>query len=170
VDVFFDWVEEQAEGDLLWVDGEAPTLSIKSPTDGAEVDADTAIDVEVEAADNIEVTKLELEVDGTVVDSVDAASHLFEVTLTAGEHTIMVTARDEAGNEKEATVTVKAGTDQQPDAGSADAGADAGASTDAGSGEREPEGCELTSPEAADPSLVGLLCLLALGASIRRRR
>ena len=174
VDVFFDWVDEQAQGDVLWVDGEAPTVSIKSPADGAQLEVDAAVDVEVEAADNIDVTELELEIDGTIVDSASTASHVFEVTLAPGERTIVVTARDEEGNEAEASITVQVGDDQQSDAGLADAGSDAGGdagvSTDAGDNEREPEGCALTSPTAADPSSVWLLCMLALWAAARRRR
>ena len=80
-----------------------PEVSITSPAEGAEVSGPTA--VTATATDNVDVTKVELEVDGTVVDTDNSSPYSLNWNATAvGAHTLRAVAYDAAGNTGESAV------------------------------------------------------------------
>ncbi len=79
-----------------------PEVTITSPDEGDEVSGPTT--VTATATDNEGVAEVELEVDGTVVDSDDSSPYSFDWNATAaGPHTLQAIAHDEAGNTGEST-------------------------------------------------------------------
>ncbi|MBT9554709.1 MAG: discoidin domain-containing protein, partial [Myxococcales bacterium] len=80
---------------LVLVDRTLPTITLVAPLDGATVSK--TIDVVVAANDDVAVTTVTLDVDGTIVATDTAAPWQFSLdtrTLTPGAHTLTVTARD----------------------------------------------------------------------------
>lgn len=112
VDVHLDWLKEVSGGDLL-VHGEEPPISqdttppqvqILSPMPNATVDALTTVTAQI--TDDGEIQGALLRVDGVDAGSLQQGPYLFQVSLTAGAHTIEVVARDAAGNEGRSSVSV----------------------------------------------------------------
>ena len=84
-----------------------PTISITSPTNGASVSG--TINVLVYATDNVGVTAVTLSVDGALVSSSSASPFTNSWNsglVTNGTHTLMVTAKDAAGNQKTSSIQV----------------------------------------------------------------
>ncbi|HEV2888720.1 MAG TPA: Ig-like domain-containing protein, partial [Jatrophihabitans sp.] len=75
----------------------APSTAITAPADGASVSAG-AVTVTATASDNVAVTSLDLQVDGTVVSSDSSAPYSFSWSAAAGPHTLRTVAHDAAGN------------------------------------------------------------------------
>ncbi|HEU5271049.1 MAG TPA: Ig-like domain-containing protein, partial [Jatrophihabitans sp.] len=74
-----------------------PTTAISSPADGSTVSAGT-VPVTATASDNVGVTAVDLQVDGSTVATDTAAPYNFNWTATAGSHTLRTVAHDAAGN------------------------------------------------------------------------
>lgn len=83
-----------------------PTVSISSPSDGAEVTGGTV--VRATATDDVAVERVELEIDGTTVRTLTAAPFDFAIpaSTAAGERLITVRAYDVSGNPGFDRVTV----------------------------------------------------------------
>jgi hypothetical protein len=84
-----------------------PAVAITSPADGNTVSG--SVLVQVEAADDTAVARLDVYVDGDLVasDTVAALSAAWDTTTeTDGAHTLTVVAFDEAGNSTQTTATV----------------------------------------------------------------
>ena len=75
----------------------APGTAITSPADGAAVGTG-AVTVTATATDNVGVTSVDLQVDGSTVASSATAPYSFSWTATAGPHTLRTVAHDAAGN------------------------------------------------------------------------
>ena len=85
-----------------------PTVTITSPANGATVG--TKVTIKANAKDNVAVAAMTLYVDGAVAATTNTASLSYNWNtrrVTAGPHTISVTARDTAGNSGTATITVQ---------------------------------------------------------------
>ncbi|MBV9821834.1 MAG: fibronectin type III domain-containing protein, partial [Actinobacteria bacterium] len=74
-----------------------PSTAISSPADGASVSTGS-VPVTATASDNVGVTAVDLQVDGSVVATDAAAPYTFSWTATAGPHTLRTVAHDAAGN------------------------------------------------------------------------
>jgi Bacterial Ig domain/Concanavalin A-like lectin/glucanases superfamily/Fibronectin type III domain/Domain of unknown function (DUF5122) beta-propeller len=74
-----------------------PTTSISSPSDGAAVTTGS-VGVTATASDNVGVTAVDLQVDGSTVATDNTAPYSFNWTATAGPHTLRTVAHDAAGN------------------------------------------------------------------------
>jgi hypothetical protein len=81
-------------------DTQAPTVSMTAPASGATVGGTTA--VTASAADNVGVTSVQLQLDGTNLGPLDTAapySYAWDtLTATPGSHSLRAVARDAAGN------------------------------------------------------------------------
>lgn len=82
-------------------DKTAPTVEITSPKDGASFPEDTeSIEVEVDVEDDGEIKEVVLKLDGKKQDALTKEPFKWELKeLSAGEHTLVATATDAAGNE-----------------------------------------------------------------------
>jgi hypothetical protein len=80
----------------------APDTAITSPPDGATIEAGSTT-VEANASDNVGVTGVDLQVDGSTVDSDATAPYSFTWTATEGDHTLRTVAHDAAGNDGTST-------------------------------------------------------------------
>jgi MYXO-CTERM domain-containing protein len=92
-----------------FLDRAPPIASISSPADGAKVPARFVV---VAEAEDPNLDRVELAIDGALVGTAGAAPFEFEVSgLAPGSHTLVVTATDLAGGEasQRITVTVRAG-------------------------------------------------------------
>lgn len=85
-------------------DATPPQVIFISPADQAQVPA--VLTITVSATDDKGIQQLDLLVDGTSLGSVGDASHDFSATLAPGQHTLTATARDGAGNQGSATISV----------------------------------------------------------------
>ncbi len=148
----------------------APTVSITSPSNGAVVP--TGFAVNADAMDNLGVTKVELWVDGNLVDSRTAAPYTFQLTgLATGGHSIVAKATD-GNNLAESTinVTVQAGApppNPNPPGPNDPSDPDGNPDTDGdGNGDIITGGCQTGSAGGAG----GILALFALVGLLRRRR
>jgi len=142
------------------VDNVLPTVSITAPTDGATVEAGFAVDVT--AADDAGVARVELSVDGAAAGSDTEAPYSFttDPALASGSHTVTATAFDFANNMATAAVTVMiSGEEQTPDGGEPDGGDPT--NPDDGDG----GGCCST---GGDP--MGAVLLFGMTALVLRRR
>ncbi len=74
-----------------------PTTAISSPVDGANVSTGS-VPVTATASDNVGVTAVDLQVDGSTVATDTSAPYNFTWTATAGPHTLRTVAHDAAGN------------------------------------------------------------------------
>jgi len=84
-----------------------PTVSISAPTNSASVSG--TVSVQGTAADNVGVTKIELDVDGAVVTTTTTSPFSFSWNTASkanGSHTLTVKAYDAANNVGSASVTV----------------------------------------------------------------
>mgnify|MGYP001426074720 CR=1 FL=1 len=75
----------------------APTAAITAPADGATVGTGN-VTVTATAADNVGVTSLDLQVDGSTVATDSDAPYTFTWNAGEGQHTLRVVAHDAAGN------------------------------------------------------------------------
>jgi Thermolysin metallopeptidase, alpha-helical domain/Bacterial Ig domain len=103
-------------------DAVPPTVAITSPAEGERVTA--GFQVQVTSADDKCIQKVELLIDGAVVQTLTAAPYTFtsSATLAAGAHTIEVRSYD-AFNQATATANVKVGgTGTGPGGGDGDGG------------------------------------------------
>jgi hypothetical protein len=88
-------------------DSTPPTISFAAPAAGASVSG--TAQVTAGASDNVGVTKVELAVDGTTVDTRTVAPWSFALDtgpLAGGSHTLRLSAFDAAGNSAGATISV----------------------------------------------------------------
>ncbi len=74
-----------------------PTTAITSPADGATVNSGS-VPVSATASDNVGVTAVDLQVDGTTVATDSSAPYTFTWTATDGPHSLRTVAHDAAGN------------------------------------------------------------------------
>jgi hypothetical protein len=74
-----------------------PTTAITAPTEGSTVNSGT-VSVSATANDNVGVTSVDLQVDGTTVATDTSAPYTFSWTATDGAHTLRTVAHDAAGN------------------------------------------------------------------------
>ncbi|MES1215195.1 MAG: Ig-like domain-containing protein [Bacteroidota bacterium] len=90
------------------VDATVPLISITSPANGATVSG--AINVSVNASDNVGVTSVSLSIDGGSVVSSSSVSPFTNTwnsaTVTNGTHTLKVTASDASGNKSTNSIQV----------------------------------------------------------------
>ena len=93
-------VTYNATADLL-----APHLIIESPKDNSSVISDK-LDIKGSAGDNINVTKVELTLNGNKMAVTGIQNWKSRVTLKEGKNTIVATASDAAGNTHSQTITV----------------------------------------------------------------
>jgi hypothetical protein len=80
-------------------DTQVPTASISSPADGSTVNDDTTVNVD--ASDNVAVTRVELWADGSLSSTDNTAPFGFTIgslNLSTGTHTLQAKAYDAAGN------------------------------------------------------------------------
>jgi hypothetical protein len=89
------------------IDDSPPTVNIIAPASGSII-AGGLVVVRASVADDHGVTRLELIVDGVLVDTRSAPPYEFEHQLTDGQHEITVVAYDAAGNSGSASVSVDA--------------------------------------------------------------
>ena len=85
----------------------APVTSITSPSNAASVSG--TMNINVSATDNIGVTSVSLNVDGTVTATTNITPYTFSwntTNVTDGTHTLTATASDAAGNSSSYTITV----------------------------------------------------------------
>ena len=88
-------------------DNTSPTVSISSPANGATVSG--TISVKANASDNVGVSLVSLSVDAVLVSSSSVSPYTFpwnSASLPNGIHTLMVTAKDAAGNSKSVSIQV----------------------------------------------------------------
>jgi len=116
-DIHHGWVAQQAQGNLYdgaQADLQPPKVQILSPAPQTQVSA--SFQVNVSAEDDVEVSRVELFVDGKLFDSRQTAPYTFVVDgLAAGAHSIRAEAVDSAGQRASASVTVQvAGGSQDP--------------------------------------------------------
>ena len=103
-----DWVGKTSYDEIqVKVDLTAPTVTIISPEDGATVTAGN-VEIQFNITDNFEVDKIIIYVDGTNVSELPGTANSTVISLSAGDHVIVVKAIDKAGNEGTATISVTA--------------------------------------------------------------
>ena len=84
-----------------------PTVSIADPDDGIEIITGTNSFVNIDAADNFGVVKVELSIDDTVVSTLTADPYTYDwdtTGLSLGAHTLLAKAYDAAGNVGQSSV------------------------------------------------------------------
>jgi chitodextrinase len=74
-----------------------PTTSISSPAEGANLTAGS-VQVTATASDNVGVTAVDLQVDGSTVATDTTDPYTFDWTAAAGSHTLRTVAHDATGN------------------------------------------------------------------------
>ena len=139
-----------------------PTVAITSPSNGATVAPGFAVDVN--ASDNVAVTKVELYVDGTLVNTLTSAPYAFTTasSMASGSHTIETRAYD-ATNMSSSSVNVTV--DPAGNGGGNGSGNGSGSGSDGGDGGYIPGGCS-SGGGATLPVAAGIV----IGLWIRRRR
>ncbi|MCE9574953.1 MAG: hypothetical protein K8W52_17520 [Deltaproteobacteria bacterium] len=152
-------------------DAVAPQVAISSPSNGATVHSGFA--VAVSASDNVAVTKVELYIDGALVDTKTAAPYAFTAptTLALGSHSIETRGYDTA-NMTNSTVTVQLAAGGGGNGTGGGNGSGGGGGSGSGDGTGGTDDGYITGGCAAggggSPML--LLGLAALGLVRRRRR
>jgi uncharacterized protein (TIGR03382 family) len=143
-------------------DNGLPDISITAPADGAQVPP--GFTVATEASDDGAIQRVELWIDGALVDTRTAAPYTFQTptSLEDGSHRVETIAYDDAGQSGSAQITVVV---------ARVGGGGGGGGTDPGADSRDPGdlvgGCQAgTGAGASSLALLGL-ALLGLG---RRRR
>jgi hypothetical protein len=87
------------------VDEVEPTVGFASPAADSEVAGE--VEIRVEASDEVGVQSVTVTVDGSVLGTADTEPYVFIWEATEpGEHALVATASDAAGNEGTATITV----------------------------------------------------------------
>ncbi|MEM9072924.1 MAG: trypsin-like serine protease [Myxococcota bacterium] len=129
VDLYLDWILEEAEGDVRIIDLRAPDLRFATPTDGARVDE--MFEVSLEATDTNGIAMIALEVDGAMQRAWSAPPYTHSLTLTPGRHELRAIADDPSENRAEVMIEVIVPDPSMPDAGF-DAGGTDAAIPDAG--------------------------------------
>jgi uncharacterized protein (TIGR03382 family) len=145
----------------------APVVSITSPQNGATVP--TAFAVNTDASDNNVITKVELYLDGNLVETLTAAPFSFQLSgLANGGHSLMARAYD-SRNQTDSTisVTVQAGApppnpNPDPDPNPNPDDTDGDGTSDVITG-----GCQ---SGGGDTGGLAVLGLALLGVTMRRRR
>ena len=154
-------------------DAVPPTTEIAAPADGARVLP--GFQVQVNATDDTCILKVELRIDGTLVNTVTAAPFTFttDAALAPGSHTIEVTTYD-ASNQSTDTATVTIGV---PDGGACTADDQCGDGQTCESGTCQPTGTDGGDPTGCGCTSGGnrgaagsLLLVLATAFALRRRR
>jgi len=151
----------------------APTISITSPRDGATVSSGFA--VIANATDDVGVVKVELYIDGALVDTKTAAPFSFNApgSLTTGSHIVETRAYDSANTaSSKVTVTLAdagggSGSGSGSGSGGGTGGGTGGGSGSAGDGSYVVGGCAAA---GGSPGSLLVLGLVGLGLGIRRRR
>jgi MYXO-CTERM domain-containing protein len=149
-----------------------PNVDIDQPAQGATVSP--GFSVVASASDNGSVTKVELLIDGSLVDTRTAAPYTFSAptSLAAGAHSIEVRATDNAGKSSSAQVSVNLQTGGGGDGGGGDGGGGNGnGSGDGdgdGSGNGDGSGGGANDDGIGDPPQVFGGCSAAGGGSERR--
>lgn len=153
-----------------------PSASITSPADGAMFDAPAMIDVELDVYEGTGIDSIDLWVDGGSVEQDAEAPYGFTgVALSEGMHELLVVVNgsDGIGYPSEAvTVAVLGdggtGSDSGGDTGSGTTGGEGSSSTSGDQGSSS--GCSsATTPKDAGMLGLGLVGLIALAATRRRR-
>jgi V8-like Glu-specific endopeptidase len=109
VDAFYGWIAQQAQGDL-WTgapaDGAAPSVAIVSPANGSEV-AGGGVAVQVNATDDVGVTRMALYIDGQKASEKGAAPWTFQLqNLAPGKHAVEAVAFDAAGHSASSAIEI----------------------------------------------------------------
>lgn len=111
-------------------DTEAPSLTITSPTDGAVLDAGSALEISVDAIDAFGVVEVELFANGEAMASDAGAPWGWPVSgIEPGHYTLWVEGRDGAGNvatSAQIAIEVRASVDDDDGEGGDDSDGDAG--------------------------------------------
>jgi hypothetical protein len=118
VDAYLSWLTTESGGDLYdgtVADTEKPSVAITAPAAGGTVSP--SVTVVVSATDNVGVATVECAVDGKPAGSMSAPPYEFALTLVEGMRTIRALARDKAGNQGEAQITVNVTTTPTPTPG-----------------------------------------------------
>lgn len=144
------------------VDSAAPTVSITSPGEGATTSLQ--VSVSVTASDDVGVTRVDLELDGVIAQSLSAQPWVSGVTVTAGAHTLAAIAHDASGKSTRSAVVnfVAEGAVVQPDAGTV---VDGGVVEPTPPPEMVSGGCGCTAVDVP-----GVLVFALVGLLRRRRR
>jgi hypothetical protein len=116
VDAYVSWLTTASGGDLYDADTEQPKVTISAPPAGGTVSK--SVTVVVSATDNVGVVSVECAVDGQSAGSKTAAPYEFALTLAEGTRTIRALAKDKAGNQGEAQITVTVSGTSGPTPGS----------------------------------------------------
>ncbi|MCK5799512.1 MAG: hypothetical protein KAI47_20115, partial [Deltaproteobacteria bacterium] len=120
-DHYVAWMNQISKGDLATEshdpaappDTTAPTVTIVSPQGGATIDGD--LDVHAEISDDGAIVEVRMYLDGRLTHTVSAAPYHFSVGMLAdGAHTVRVVAKDDTGNEGEASISVTVGHETPP--------------------------------------------------------
>ena len=113
VDVYADWIRTTSKGDLAedgkpspLDDTEPPVVTITSPTPGAKLPNNLALEIKAEITDDNGVDEAELFVDGKYAAARSKAPYTFSLKLDPGEHTLKIVASDLVGNEAADAVKV----------------------------------------------------------------
>lgn len=85
-------------------DGTAPLVTITSPSNGSVVSG--TVTIQVAASDNIGVSSVSVSVDGVSMGTRTAAPYSFSWSASSGNHTIVATAKDGAGNTGQHSISV----------------------------------------------------------------
>jgi hypothetical protein len=88
-------------------DATKPTVQISSPSNGTTVSG--TVTIQASASDNIGVSSIALSINGSVVGTVNGSAYTFSWntgSLSNGNYTITAVAKDAAGNQGMASVTV----------------------------------------------------------------
>jgi V8-like Glu-specific endopeptidase len=115
-DIHLDWIRQQAQGNL-WEgkpkDSQPPQVEIAAP--GAQAQVPPSFQVEVNAQDDVEVDRVELFIDGKLLDSMKETPFVFAASnLGAGPHNLRAEAVDKAGHRSSTLVTVTVVVEGQP--------------------------------------------------------
>lgn len=93
---------ESTQSIQIWIDKTAPSISFEGPT--AFYQTDATIDLKVTTVDSFSGVKtIRYTLDGVQIDSIDAISPL---SLAAGDHVLVVSAEDYAGNAANTSITI----------------------------------------------------------------
>jgi hypothetical protein len=97
-------VNTTASGDVT-----APLVSINSPANGSSFTIGDVVSIAAGASDNVGVTGVSLYVDGALKTTLSTAPYNFSWNTSgfaSGTHTLMVSAKDAAGNTSSASVSI----------------------------------------------------------------
>jgi serine protease len=146
------------------INNPSPMTQVTAPAEGATVGPN--FDVIASIIDT-DLTKAELEIDGTLKDTLTAAPFTFHVSaLAIGAHTLEVTATDGAGQKTTQTIHITV-TQNGGDGNGSGGGNGTGTGTGDGLDDQTVYGgCDATGGAGAG----GLIALIAFASLVRRRR